>query len=116
MKRLLLWVAMGFSAFAQIPASAPRIAVAVMNKQVVSKARPVYPVEAKAARIQGIVRLDVLVGPDGHVQAVQLLEGPSMLTQAAIDAVRQWIYQPMMLNGQPTAIVTQVEVNFTLQQ
>ena len=42
------------------------------------------------------------------------LEGPAILIPAATDAVRQWVYQPVQLNGQPTAVVTTIEVNFTL--
>jgi periplasmic protein TonB len=74
----------------------------------------VYPPAAKEARVQGVVKMDVVIGPDGRVQSVVMLEGPAMLLQAAADAVQQWVYTPVQMNGQPTAVVTTVEVNFTL--
>ena len=97
-----------------IPTGTPRVAVATLNGKVVSKTAPVYPPAAKEAHVQGVVKLDALIGADGRVQSLQVLEGPAILIPAATDAVRQWVYQPVQLNGQPTAVVTTIEVNFTL--
>jgi len=101
---------------AQIPTNTTRVAQGSLNGQVVSKVAPVYPIDAKVAHVEGIVKLDVLIGTDGHVQGMKLLEGPTPLVQAAMDAVSKWVYKPVLLNGQPTTIVTQIDINFTLQQ
>jgi periplasmic protein TonB len=50
------------------------------------------------------------------VQELQLVSGPPLLVQAAIDAVKQWVYSPTLLNGNPVEVLTEVNVNFTLSQ
>jgi protein TonB len=83
---------------------------------IVSKVAPVYPPDAKAARIQGSVVLGVIIGKDGTVQSERLISGHPMLAQSAIDAVKQWKYPPYLLNGNPVEVDTQVTVNFVLSQ
>jgi protein TonB len=61
-----------------------------------------------------VVKLEAVIGPDGRVEKVQAISGPPLLRQAAIDAVRQWVYEPSRLNGQPVRTTTQIEINFTL--
>jgi TonB family protein len=77
--------------------------------------KPVYPPVASAARVQGVVIVEVLIGTDGKVQAGQILRAIPLLDQAALDAVRQWEYTPTLMNGVPTPVVMTVTVNFTLQ-
>jgi TonB family protein len=88
---------------------------AVMDSRVLQRVPPVYPANARAARIQGTVQLTVTIGPDGRVQDVQPLSGPALLTQAATQAVAQWVYQPFLLNGQPVSVQTTANVNFALE-
>jgi TonB family protein len=76
--------------------------------------RPVYPREAQDARVQGVVIIETLIGPDGRVQAGRILRSIPLLDQAALDAVRQWEFTPTLLNGVPVPIVMTVTVNFTL--
>jgi TonB family protein len=76
--------------------------------------RPVYPDAARAARITGVVILEVTIGPDGRVADARVLRSQPMLDQAAVDAVRQWEFQPLLLNGQPTSVLMTVTVNFSL--
>ncbi len=64
--------------------------------------------------MQGVVRFNALIGVDGAIKALQLVEGPELLVPAATDSVKQWIYRPTLLNGDPVEVVTQIEVNFTL--
>jgi len=87
----------------------------VMESRVVQRVPPDYPANAKAARVQGAVELGIIVGPDGKVQNAGVISGSPLLTQAALDAVSQWVYQPFMLNGQPVAVNSTVVVNFVLQ-
>jgi protein TonB len=88
----------------------------VESANLVQKVTPVYPPEAKANRIQGVVRFTVVIGKDGRVQSVTLVSGDPVLAQAAKDAVQQWVYKPTLLNGDPVEVMTQVDVNFTLSQ
>jgi protein TonB len=78
----------------------------------VKRVAPAYPALAKAARIQGMVRFTALIAKDGTVQNLRLISGPPMLIQAATEAVKQWVYQPALLNGEPVDVTTQIEVNF----
>jgi protein TonB len=80
----------------------------------VKRVAPVYPAFAKSARIQGTVRFTALIAKDGTVQNLQLISGPPMLIRAATEAVKQWVYRPALLNGEPVEVITQIEVNFTL--
>ena len=77
--------------------------------------KPVYPADAQAARVQGVVILEVVVGTDGRVQSVTVLRSIPLLDQAAVDAVKQWVFSPATLNGQPVTFTLTVTVNFTLQ-
>ena len=88
--------------------------VAAANR--VSWINPVYPAEAKQNRIQGVVTLEITIDKEGHVSQVTVTDGPAELTQAASDAVAQWVYKPTLLNGQPVTVLTTVNVNFTLSQ
>jgi len=88
----------------------------VQKAKLVEQPAPVYPPLARQARISGVVRLSVIIGRDGTVQDLTLLSGHPLLVPAAMDAVKQWVYQPTLLNGQPVEVATQVEVNFALEQ
>jgi TonB family protein len=77
--------------------------------------RPAYPPEAQAARVQGVVILETLIDTDGQVVDVHIQRSIPLLDQAASDAVRQWAFTPTLLNGNPTAVLMTVTVNFTLQ-
>lgn len=93
-----------------------RVGGLVMAAKLIQNPPPVYPPLAKQARIQGVVRLEALVGPEGEVKALRVVNGHPLLTQAALEAVRQWTYQPTLLNGKPVEVQTTVDVNFTLAE
>ena len=80
----------------------------------ISKPDPEYPPLARQARFQGTVRFNVLIGVDGRVSNMTLISGHPLLAPAAQAAVREYVYQPTLLNGEPVQVVTQVDVNFTL--
>lgn len=75
---------------------------------------PVYPSIARTTRIQGTVRFNANIGSDGRIRKLQFIAGPSVLVSAAADAVKQWIYKPTLLNGQPIEINTNIDVAFAL--
>jgi peptidyl-prolyl cis-trans isomerase A (cyclophilin A) len=77
---------------------------------------PDYPIEAKKARVTGTVVVSATIGADGVVKDLQVVSGPQMLQQAALDAVKNWRYRPYLLNGQPVEFHTTVNVIFTLGQ
>jgi TonB family protein len=91
-----------------------RVGNMVQERNLITRVDPVYPPLAMQARIQGVVRFNVVIGKDGRVSNVTLVSGHPLLVTAARDAVRQWVYKPTLLNGEPVEVVTQVDVNFTL--
>ncbi len=93
-----------------------RIGGNVQQSRLISQTRPVYPPEAKQARIQGVVILEVIIDKTGAVEQVNVVKGEPELTQAAVDAVSQWRYEPVLLNGEAVEVVTTVTVNFAIQQ
>jgi TonB family protein len=93
-----------------------RVGGNVQAANLIRKVTPVYPADAKSARIQGTVQLNATIAPDGTVQDLQVTSGHPLLAQAALDAVRQWVYRPTLLNGAPVTVVTTIDVNFTLAQ
>jgi TonB family protein len=90
---------------AQVPAE-------VMEKLLVHRVEPVYPPQARQAKLQGIIALDIIVGRDGSVVSVHPLNGPTALAQAAMDALRWWKFEPYRLNGEPATVETTVAVEF----
>ena len=77
--------------------------------------KPVYPQIAKLTRTQGVVVLEAVISKDGTIDSLRVISGHQLLTQAALDAVRQWKYRPTMLNSEPVEVITTVTVTFTLQ-
>jgi len=77
---------------------------------------PPYPPLAKRARIQGVVRFTVTIDKEGYVQSLEPVSGHPLLVEAATEAVKQWVYKPTLLNGQPVEVITQIDVNFTLSE
>jgi len=75
--------------------------------------KPVYPAEAQAAGIQGVVIIEATIGPAGYVSDARVLRSVPFLDQAAVDAVRQWAFTPTLLNGAPVSVIMTVTVNFT---
>jgi protein TonB len=93
-----------------------RVGGSVQQAKMVRRVAPVYPPLAKQARIQGTVILDAIIAKDGTIQNLTVKSGHALLIQAALDAVKQWIYQPTLLNTEPVEVSTEIEVHFTLSQ
>jgi TonB family protein len=91
-----------------------RVGASVQARNLITQVDPIYPPLAMQARIQGVVRFTIVIGKDGRVSNTELVNGHPLLIAAASDAVRQWVYKPTLLNGEPVEVVTQVDVNFTL--
>lgn len=84
----------------------------VMQKLLVHRVEPVYPAEARKQRLQGVIVLNVIVGADGAVMRMRPLNGPDILAQAAMDALRWWKFEPYRLNGAPAVVETTLAVEF----
>ena len=94
---------------------APRVGATVQAAKLIKRVDPEYPEDAKAARIQGTVRFTALIAKDGSLKNLQLISGHPILVQAAMDAVKQWVYQPTSIDGEAIEVQTEIEVNFRLE-
>jgi TonB family protein len=74
-----------------------------------------YPPAAQSARVQGVVVVEAIIGPNGKVTDAKIIRSIPLLDAAALEAVRQWEYAPTMVNGRPVSVYMTVSVNFTLQ-
>jgi TonB family protein len=92
-----------------------RAGVGMMILKLIESKPPVYPPKAREAGIQGMVRFNILTDREGRITDLQLVSGHPLLVPAAETAVRQWVFEPTLLDGQPVEVVTQVDVPFTLQ-
>jgi TonB family protein len=95
------------------PAGPQRVSSGTMAGLAISQPTPVYPDEAKAQHVQGVVVLRARISKEGTVKDVQVVSGPPPLIVSAIDAVRQWKYKPYLLNGEPTEVDTTININYT---
>jgi protein TonB len=98
------------------PATPARVRMGgqVEAAKLIHEVEPEYPVLARNARIGGIVRLQAVISRDGKVEDLKLVSGQPLLVEAAMDAVKQWVYKPTYLNGAPVEVLTEVDVNFRL--
>ena len=93
-----------------------RVSAGVMAGQAIVQVPPVYPEEAKAERVQGIVVLHAVVSKEGDIEDLVVVSGPEQLSTSAIEAVRQWKYKPYLLNGEPVEVETTINVNYSLAE
>ena len=93
-----------------------RVGGNVQSARIINRIQPVYPPLARQTRISGTVRLHAIIGKDGTIQQLEVMSGHPLLQQAALDAVRQWRYQPTLLNGDPVEVDTTIDVIFSLNQ
>ncbi len=103
-----------------MPFSAPSIRTRPVSRwmegNLIRRVQPSYPPLARSTGIQGSVLLLALIGRDGTIRKVQVVNGHPLLVKAAVDAVSQWLYRPYYLNDQAVEVETQVTVNFTLER
>jgi len=83
--------------------------------RIVRRIEPVYPPLARQARISGTVELTGVIGVDGRIRELQVVNGHPLLARAALEAVRQWVYEPTLLNGKPVEVIAPITVNFVLK-
>ncbi len=98
------------------PVERIRLGGVVLMGRLVQRIEPVYPRVAIQMRISGEVQLEAVVGTGGRVRDLQVKSGHPLLVRAALDAVRQWVFQPTLLNGVPVEVSAPVSVTFRLGQ
>ena len=98
------------------PTGPIRVGGNVQAARIINRIQPMYPPLARQTRISGTVRLHAIIGKDGTIQQLEVQSGHPLLQQAALDAVRQWRYQPTLLNGDPVEVDTTIDVIFSLNQ
>jgi protein TonB len=97
------------------PPPAPvRIGGAIKQPALLSRVGPMYPPVAVNARVEGVVILELIVDREGCVENVKILRSIPLLDMAAMDAVRQWRYAPLVVNGHPARFLVTVTVSFNL--
>jgi TonB family protein len=89
-----------------------QISADVMQGLVTHRVDPEYPEAARAANLQGVVVVDIIIGRDGSVLNVKPISGPEIFTQPAADALRWWRFRPYRINGQAVAVESTVAVEF----
>jgi TonB family protein len=92
-----------------------KVGANVQESKLIRRVEPIYPELALRARVQGRVLMTVAVNEEGFVTDVNIVAGHPLLSEAAIDAVRQWQYSPTLLNGDPVPVITTVTVIFSLR-
>ncbi|MBA3974827.1 MAG: hypothetical protein C0504_11495 [Candidatus Solibacter sp.] len=115
--RVALERASGEPQIIRLPEAAPgvkRITVGgnVQRARLKNEVRPEYPALAKQARIQGSVRFSIIIATDGTAKNITLLSGHPLLVQPATEAVKQWVFEQTLLNGEPVEVISEAEVRF----
>jgi len=87
----------------------------IRQPTLIKRVEPVYPDIAREARVEGVVIIEAQTDIYGRVQSIKILRSIPLLDAAAADAVRQWVYEPMIINGRPRGVIFTVTVRFTLR-
>ena len=97
------------------PSAPVRVGGNIKTPTKVKDVRPLYPPDAQAAKIQGVVIIEATINADGRVSDARILRSIPMLDDAALAAVREWEFTPTYLNGAAVPVIMTVTVNFTLE-
>lgn len=105
------------AALALLAAGGPeRVPGSQQQKRLIKKVDPKYPPEAKAKGIQGTVRLEATINKDGSIKELKVVSGPEDLVPPSLQAVKQWVYEPLNLNGEPVEVITEIDINYKLDR
>jgi len=91
-----------------------RLGGRVVAAKLIYQPKPDYPELARMTRTQGDVEFEAIIGKDGSIEELKVVRGHPLLVKAAFEAVRQWRYQPTLLNGEPVEVLTEITVTFRL--
>jgi periplasmic protein TonB len=93
-----------------------RISQGVEGAKLIYSPHPAYPSLAKTVHSQGVVKLEAVIAADGSIRNLRVVSGPPLLVEAAVSAVRQWRYNPTLLNGVAVEVLTEIDITFTLSR
>jgi protein TonB len=93
-----------------------RISAGVLSANLVHKEEPVYPEEARADKVTGVIVMAVAVDDQGKVANLSVVSGPELLRAAALTSARQWKYRPYLLNGRPVFVLSTITINFSITE
>jgi protein TonB len=91
-----------------------RATSALQMARLLHRVEPLYPPLARQTRISGTVELTGVIGTDGRIRELRVVSGHPFLAASALEAVRQWVYEPTLLNGEPVEVIAPITVNFRL--
>jgi protein TonB len=97
-------------------AAPTRVSGSEQQKKLVKMVKPVYPPDAKAKGIQGTVKLQAVIARNGAVKELKVVGGPEELVPPSVEAVKQWVYEPTLKDGEPVEVVADIDVNYTLKK
>ena len=83
--------------------------------KLIKRTEPAYPAVAKRNRVQGAVQLSAVIDSNGKLTNIQVTKGNAVLVPAAVEAVKQWRYEPSRIDQRPVPVATRIKVNFTMQ-
>ena len=87
----------------------------VLQEQAIKKVQPAYPPDARAARVSGVIKVELLISEEGRVIEATAIDGPEQLREAALEAARQWVFKPVTLSGQAVRMAGVLPLKFTLK-
>ena len=93
-----------------------KVSSGIQEAKLLRRIVPIYPQMAIIARIQGTVHLVGVISKEGTIRELQVIDGSPLLVKAALDAVRQWVYKPTLLSGEPVEVIAPITVTFTLNR
>ena len=99
-----------------VPAAPKQVMVGgrVKMARLIHGVEPLYPPLARQMRVSGVVELAGIIATDGRIRQLKLLRGSPLLATSALEAVRQWVYEPTLLDGEPVELVATISVIFRL--
>jgi protein TonB len=100
----------------KVPEKPRLVSSDVQAGMLIHKVIPLYPEIARRVRVSGTVRLVGVIAKDGTIVQLQVVSGNPLLVGSAVEAVRQWVYRPTILNGAAVEVVAPIDVIFTLAQ
>src|SRR5262249_10269531 len=87
----------------------------VLQEQAIKKVQRAYPADARAARVSGVIKVELLISEEGRVIEATAIDGPEQLREAALEAARQWVFKPVTLSGQAVRMAGVLPFKFTLK-
>ena len=93
-----------------------RVSQGVTQGLLITRVQPEYPKKARKKHLQGTVVMQAVISQTGDIKDLKVVSGDELLVPSAVKAVKQWKYKPYLLQGRPVEVLTEITVNYTLNQ